>query len=114
MMHSLLLTLSVAAPVIWTLAFVALAALAMAGLVIWKPGVFTKGQDAAGKGMMTGCAVAALGAFALVISVINAILTAASAAPLDTATRVAGFGPLLGLLLAGLAAFLAVQLRRGR
>ena len=108
------LFLSVAAPVIWSLAIVTLAILALAGFILWNPGVLTKGQDAAGKGMFMGCAVAMLGGGALIVSVFNAILTAASDTPLDTATRIAGFGPLAGLLLAGLTAYIVTQIRRGK
>ncbi len=108
-----LFTLAVAAPVVWFLAALSLAPIALAAFFIRNPGALTKGQDAAGKGMAVGCAVAALGALSLAISIATAIVTGTSDDPLDTITRIAGYGPLVGLVLAGIGTYIAAQIKRG-
>ncbi len=112
-MPAFFFTLATAAPVIWVLAVFSVAPLALAAYFIRHPGALAKGQDAAGRGMAVGCTVAILGAISLVLSIVNAIVTAAANDPLDTITRVAGFGPLIAIVFTALGVYTVSQLRKG-
>lgn len=100
--------------IVWALSVIALACLGMIGLVVAFADVLTRGQDAAGKGMMVGCYGVVLFGVAAILGFLAIIFALRCWSEITIPTRIVACLPLLICLCIAGTMFVTEQLRKAR
>jgi hypothetical protein len=99
---------------IWCLVALAVA-IALAGVWVFNhPEIVAKGQDAAGKGMLTGCLGFLLLCITAVLGIVAAVIAVVKRAELGWGTEAIAWLPLFGLAAAGLTIQVLVKVNQVR